>query len=53
MAHMGCLHLELAGVELTIAQFTAIASLMSTALAFAAQYIPWRNILDKLVIEGT
>ncbi|CAE7746887.1 unnamed protein product [Symbiodinium sp. CCMP2592] len=44
--------LRIAGVELTVAQFTAIASLMSTAAAFALRYVDWQRILQKMTILG-
>ena len=40
------------GVELTIGQFTAIASLMSTAIAYAVRNADWQNILSRLDTYG-
>ena len=45
--------LRVAGVELTIAQFTAIASLLSTGAAFAAlKYVDWPRLLQRMTIFG-
>ena len=44
--------LRVVGIELTVAQFTAIASVMSTAAALILRYVDWQRIVESVTISG-
>ncbi|CAE7606343.1 unnamed protein product [Symbiodinium sp. CCMP2592] len=44
--------LRVVGIKLTVAQFTAIASVMSTAAALILRYVDWQRIVDSVTISG-